>query len=466
MHPQIRVPEPGQCPLCGMDLKRADGTTATRKTPVAKKEPKYACSMFCVPPMPRARQMPHLWNGDGGSGRRSEDAAAHTLTLSETARKLAAVQTVPLERKAVSAEIRMVGKIDYDETRLGYITAWVPGRLDRLYVDYTGVYPSKRATTWSTCTARNWLPAQTELLEALRSEPNPPRTASLPYSTRRAGAWLRRYSRQVPPVGMTDKQIAEIEERGTPSDYMTIYAPHGRHRHSQERPRRNVCTNRDAHLHDRRSRTSLGQAGCLRVRLGVASLRSAGASSRPRPIRERRSPERSLYRSRARCQDPDGQGARQRGECRRTAQTRDVRAGGGSLGRSRPAGAWWMPELAGKWMCPMHPEIVKDNPGDCDSMRHAARSDRVSWLRLRRERRDRSTAGHPRIRSTDHRQAGVVYVELPRRTGNVSRSRNPLGPKVGNQYIVLDGLAEGEIALWSAATSRSTAPCRSWPSPA
>ena len=35
--------------------------------------------------------------------------------------------------------LRMVGKIDYDETRLKTITAWVGGRLDRLYVDYTGV---------------------------------------------------------------------------------------------------------------------------------------------------------------------------------------------------------------------------------------------------------------------------------------------------------------------------------------
>ena len=33
----------------------------------------------------------------------------------------------------------MVGKIDYDETRLATISAYFPGRLDRLYVDYTGM---------------------------------------------------------------------------------------------------------------------------------------------------------------------------------------------------------------------------------------------------------------------------------------------------------------------------------------
>ena len=39
-----------------------------------------------------------------------------------------------VERRFVANEIRMVGKVQYDETRVKDITAWVPGRLDRLYV--------------------------------------------------------------------------------------------------------------------------------------------------------------------------------------------------------------------------------------------------------------------------------------------------------------------------------------------
>lgn len=49
------------------------------------------------------------------------------------------IQTMPVERQYVTAEVRMVGKVDYDETRLRHITAWVADRLDRLYVDYVGV---------------------------------------------------------------------------------------------------------------------------------------------------------------------------------------------------------------------------------------------------------------------------------------------------------------------------------------
>ena len=49
------------------------------------------------------------------------------------------VETAPVERKYVTATNRMVGKVDFDETKVSHITAWVSGRLDRLFVDYTGV---------------------------------------------------------------------------------------------------------------------------------------------------------------------------------------------------------------------------------------------------------------------------------------------------------------------------------------
>jgi len=93
MHPQIRQPKPGKCPICFMDLVPVDSS--------------------------------------GGAGLRE-------ISFSKDALKLMEIQTSPVERKFVEAQIRMVGKVDYDETRLKHITAWVPGRIDRLYVDFTG----------------------------------------------------------------------------------------------------------------------------------------------------------------------------------------------------------------------------------------------------------------------------------------------------------------------------------------
>ena len=93
MHPQIRQQKPGDCPICQMEL---------------------------VPVKPSAGGM-------------------RTLTIKPSVKELMKVETMPVERKYVTADVRLVGKVEYDETRLAHITAWVSGRLDRLYVDYTGV---------------------------------------------------------------------------------------------------------------------------------------------------------------------------------------------------------------------------------------------------------------------------------------------------------------------------------------
>ncbi len=121
MHPQIRQPKPGKCPICGMDL-----------IPVAKTA--------------------------GGM---------RTLTVSPAARALMSVETSPVERRYVSHEIRMVGKVDYDETKLGYITAWVSGRLDRLFVDYTGV-EVKKGDHMVYIYSEELYSAQQELIQAVR----------------------------------------------------------------------------------------------------------------------------------------------------------------------------------------------------------------------------------------------------------------------------------------------------------
>lgn len=177
MHPQIRQPEPGQCPICGMDLI-----------------PVYA--------------------GTGG-----EEAGPRTLTLSERARKLAEIQVARVERRDLSFEIRMVGKVDYDETRVGYITAWVPGRIDRLWVNYTGVQVA-RGDPLADLYSPELLSAQEELLQAVRAVDRG-RNRVAEGSTRTVDlvrSKLRLW-------GLTEDQIDGIVARGEPAQHVTLHAP-------------------------------------------------------------------------------------------------------------------------------------------------------------------------------------------------------------------------------------------------
>ena len=122
MHPQIRRDGPGKCPICGMEL---------------------------VP----------VTTSAGG---------IRTITISPTARKLMRIETTPVERRYVTAEIRMVGKVEYDETKLSYITAWVSGRLDRLYVDFTGI-EVKKGDHLVYIYSEELYAAQEELIQALKN---------------------------------------------------------------------------------------------------------------------------------------------------------------------------------------------------------------------------------------------------------------------------------------------------------
>ena len=447
MHPQIRLPKPGKCPLCSMDLILAAETPGTKTTKQAKSAPKYACSMFCVPPMSRPGKCPICgmemvevedMGGDEGTPR--------TLTLSPMAQKLATIETVPVKRTTVSAEIRMVGKIDYDETRLGYITAWVPGRVDRLYVDYTGV-PVHKGDHMVYLYSPELATAQTELLEALqRTKPSEPGKRSL--LNERAAAWLESIRDKFRLWGMTDAQIAEIEERGTVSDYMTIYAPMGGiviHKNVLEgsyvKTGTRIYTIADlSHLWVKLDAYESDLAW-LRYGQRVEFEAEAypgetftGTVAFIAPVLDAKT---RTVKVRVNVENPDG---RLKPEMFVRAVVHSEVAAGGRVVDA---------ELAGKWMCPMHPEIVKDESSSCDRCgMPLVRTETLGFVSIDADDIEEPLvipASAPLITG----KRALVYVELPGEPGTYQGREIRLGPRVGNQYIVFDGLAEGERVVVS-----------------
>ena len=449
MHPQIQLPNPGKCPLCGMDLilaKGASGQKTTKK--VQKREPKYACSMFCVPPMSRPGKCPicgmDMVEVEDSGG--DDEGSDRTLTLSPMAQKLAEIETVSVERRTVSAEIRMVGKIDYDETRLGYITAWVPGRLDRLYVDYTGV-PVNKGDHLVYLYSPELATAQTELLEALRRI-KPGENGETSLLNERAGAWLESIRDKFRLWGMTDAQIAEIEERGTASDYMTIYAPMGGiviHKNVLEgsyvKTGTRIYTIADlTHLWVKLDAYESDLAW-LRYGQQVEFEAEAypgetftGTVAFIAPVLDAKT---RTVKVRVNVENLDG---RLKPEMFVRAVAHSEVAAGGRVVDA---------ELAGKWMCSMHPEIVKDEPGSCDRCgMPLVRTETLGFVSI--------AAGDIEVPLVIPASAplitgkrALVYVEVHGEPGTYQGREIRLGPKVGKQYIVFDGLVEGERVVVS-----------------
>ncbi len=448
MHPQIQMPKPGKCPLCGMDLVLAAQTSGKKTAKKAKHEPKYACSMFCVPPMSRPGNCPICGmvmvevEDDGGG----EEGSLRTLTLSAMAQKLAEIETVPVKRSTVSAEIRMVGKIDYDETRLGYITAWVPGRLDRLYVDYTGV-PVQKGDHMVYLYSPELATAQTELLEALRRvTPSEPGKKTL--MNERASAWLESIRDKFRLWGLTDEQIVEIETRGTASDYMTITAPMGGiviHKNVLEgsyvKTGTRIYTIADlAHLWIKLDAYESDLAW-LRYGQEVEFEAEAypgetftGTVAFIAPVLDAKT---RTVKVRVNVENPDG---RLKPEMFVHAVAHSEIAAGGRVVDA---------ELAGKWMCPMHPEVIRDESGDCSRCgMPLVRTETLGFVSI-----DAGDVEMPLVIPASAPlitgKRALVYLSVPDEPGTYTGREIRLGPRVGNQYIVFEGLEEGEQVVVS-----------------
>jgi Cu(I)/Ag(I) efflux system membrane fusion protein len=445
MHPQIRLPSPGKCPICGMDLVLADESpkqSSSKET--TKKQSLYACSMFCLPPQPNPGKCKicgmDMVEVDVESGADDESSVQRSLKLSPTAQKLAEIQTEPVSRKFVNAEIRMVGKIDYDETRLGYITAWVPGRLERLFVDYTGI-PVKKGDHLVYLYSPELATAQTELLQALERSGTADGQGSL--VNRRATDWVEDIRDKFRLWGLTDEQISEIEARGTASDYMTIFAPMGGiviHKNAVEgmyvktgtriytiADLSRVWVQLDAYESDLRW-LRYGQ----KIEFETEAHPGETFNGRIAFIDPVLDAKTRTVKVRVNVENPDG---RLKPEMFVRAIVHSKVAEGGRVVDA---------ELAGKWISPMHPEIIKDEPGTCDVCgMPLVRAESLGYVSV-----ETGNAVAPLVIPASAPlitgKRALVYLAVPNDPGRFEGREVALGPRAGDYYIVLDHLREGE----------------------
>jgi Cu(I)/Ag(I) efflux system membrane fusion protein len=399
MHPQIRMPKPGLCPICNMDL---------------------------IP----------LTQEAGG------DDTVVQFSTSRAAKALMDIETTPVERKFVTAEIRMVGKVEYDETRVEYITAWVPGRLDRLFVDYTGV-PVRKGDHMVYLYSPELLSAQEELLQARKAVQGVEQSQSEMIREMTAGT-VEAAREKLRLLGLTEEQVAEIETRGTTSDHITIYAPKGGivvHKNAQEgmyvdtgtriytlADLSHVWVKLDAYESDL-SWIKYGQP----VEFTTVSYPGqvfAGTISFIDPILNA-----ATRTVKIRLDVPNEQGLLKPEMFVQAVVKAEVAAGGKVM----------VPEMAGKWICPMHPSIIKDDPAACDICEMPlVRTESLGYVSVDRESVDAPLVIPVSAVLVTGKRA-VVYVEVPDAEQPTYEGRQiVLGPRAGDYYLVQSGLEEGE----------------------
>ena len=183
MHPSVKMDKPGKCPICAMDL-----------VPVYEK----------------------------GAGVEEEGALA-TIELSERARKLAQVKTDIIGFRSLTKDIYTVGLIEYDERLKSLVSAWIPGRIDKLFVDFTGTQVVKgESMVW--IYSPDLVSTQEEYLLALETLEKV-RESTFDEVKDGARSLLEASKRRLLWWGVTEKQIEELTRDKKVKQHTIIYAP-------------------------------------------------------------------------------------------------------------------------------------------------------------------------------------------------------------------------------------------------
>jgi Cu(I)/Ag(I) efflux system membrane fusion protein len=104
-------------------------------------------------------------------------------------------------------------------------------------------------------------------------------------------------------------------------------------------------------------------------------------------------------------------------------------------------------DMAGKWICPMHPSVVKETTGKCDICRmNLVTTESLGFLKA--ELPDQAPLVIPATAALITGKRAVVYVRKPNAEKPTFEGREVvLGPRAGDYYLVKTGLTEGEVVV-------------------
>ncbi len=393
MHPQIRQPSPGRCPICGMALVPASSTSGA-------------------------------------------DLDELAVTIEPAQRRLANIETAKVESGPIEATLQTVGVIAIDESRQATIAAYINGRLERLFADYTGVNIAK-GDHLAIIYSPQLYGAQVEYIEARRAVAA---SGGLP-AVRQAQEGLVSNTRQrLREFGMTDEQIAELEKSGKAQSRLTIYAPQGGTVIEKLAVEGNYVEAGDpiyriAELSTVWLMLKLFPEDAARIRFGqraeavVQSLSGETLIGRVAFIDPTVDPQTRTVGVRVELLNEEGR----------------LRPGDYAEARLQlpigPQGKVYDADLAGKWISPMHPQVIRDEPGQCP----ICGMDLVPTARYGFEGEPVAQPQSLYVPRSAVLLAGgssVVYVET--KPGRFEIRPVTIGPILRDKIVILEGLKTGE----------------------
>ncbi len=176
MHPSVKQPGPGTCPICGMNLE-----------PVTKEQQEQG-----------------------------------VVTIDEARRQLIGVRTEPVVKAPMRDAFRAVGHVTYDESTLADVNLKVRGWITKLYVNETGQHVTRGQTLFTMYSPELYNAEQDFLLATQGGAASAASNAEGP---NRAELFGRASRQRLHLLGLTDSQIDTIAKNGKPSEDLAIPSP-------------------------------------------------------------------------------------------------------------------------------------------------------------------------------------------------------------------------------------------------
>jgi len=157
------------------------------------------------------------------AGQEQEEEETLAVHLTPEQLKLGNVRTVEVNTSPLQKEIYTVGKVDYDEKRLAFVSARIAGRIDRLLVNFTGAVVSKGQPLLELYSP-DLVTAQEEYLLALQTLERV-RQSPRPEIIEGARGMVEASKKRLLLWGITESQIEKLGQQKQTRIHMTIHSP-------------------------------------------------------------------------------------------------------------------------------------------------------------------------------------------------------------------------------------------------
>ncbi|MEM8735307.1 MAG: efflux RND transporter periplasmic adaptor subunit [Planctomycetota bacterium] len=412
-------------------IQIGDGSQSTEASSQTADSERFICPMMCVPPTSEPGRCP-VCGMELVAAVSSSGGDSVSISIEPAHRRLIGIRTATVKMESVTRTIRTIGSIEYNESQLSTISAYSDGRLEKLYANYVGV-PVRSGDNLALIYSPDLYTAQAEFLSS-QQQSNSNRFVD------RSRMELLAAEKLI-ELGMSSAQIETLRQEQIAESRIRVKSPQDgtvieKLAVEGDYVKTGQTLFRVADLSTVWLMLDLFPDDAARVLFGQTVEAETAASpgstfvGRVAFVAPRVDPKTRAVQVRVEMVNSEGK----------------LRPGDFASAKLKvpaiPRDQVYDPELAGKYISPMHPQVIEERPGTCP----ICEMDLIPTSDLGFS--DTPLPEHqvvtiPRDAVLMAGSKSVVYVEVE--TGRFEVRRIKVAALTDREAVIAEGLAEGEI---------------------